>query len=183
MDVDPRLINRLAALAFALTDEVTRAAETAAGPSGVAPAALVALHESSAGESVERLRAMVGLTPSGAVRLVDRLAILGLVSRRAGRDNRSVAVALTPRGRRAARRVMAARAAATERVVSSLTARDQATLLRLGAVMITEVTRNRLEQRRAGSEPPGGALCRLCDFQACRRDAGDCPVARTAADS
>nr|MDQ6937052.1 MarR family transcriptional regulator [Actinomycetota bacterium] len=81
MDEDSRLLNRLAALAVALTDEIGEATERAAGAAGAAPAALVALHESAAGESVDRLRLMVGLTASGAVRLVDRLVSLGLVER------------------------------------------------------------------------------------------------------
>jgi MarR family transcriptional repressor of emrRAB len=39
-----------------------------------APAALVALHEFLCGASIDQLRQVVGLTPSGAVRLIDKLS-------------------------------------------------------------------------------------------------------------
>ena len=57
---------------------------------------------------MDDLRNVLGLTPSGAVRLVDRLAADGYVERRAGADGRSLALRLTPAGSRVARRVLSA---------------------------------------------------------------------------
>ena len=68
-----RQANLLATLAMGLNDRIRDAEETAAGHGSAAPAALVALHEFLGGASIDRLRQVVGLTPSGAVRLIDKL--------------------------------------------------------------------------------------------------------------
>src|ERR1700674_913888 len=86
---DPRLVNILASFAVALADGIREATEAAAGMTGAAPAALVALDQFLAGCPTEDLAQVTGLTHSGAVRLVDRLVDAGLVERRAGRDARS----------------------------------------------------------------------------------------------
>ena len=52
------------------------------GPS--APAALNALEGYLGGEPIDTLRQVLGLTHSGAVRLVDRLVAEGLAERRPG---------------------------------------------------------------------------------------------------
>src|SRR4051794_41929024 len=77
--------------------------------SGSAAVALSALHHLLDSPSIDLLRQVLGLTPSGAVRLVDRLAADGLVRRTPGPDGRQVAVVLTARGRRAAAAVASAR--------------------------------------------------------------------------
>ncbi|HET9059960.1 MAG TPA: MarR family transcriptional regulator, partial [Acidimicrobiales bacterium] len=74
-------VNALGALGLVLADQMASAVEAVAplGPS--APSALVALHEFLDGGSVTQLSSVLGLTHSGAVRLVDRLAAEGLVER------------------------------------------------------------------------------------------------------
>src|ERR1700761_702871 len=89
----------------------------AVGPS--APAALVALHEFLDGGTVTQLSSVLGLTHSGTVRLVDRLAAEGLVERAGAPDGRTVAVVLTIAGRVTAGRVLAARHAALAATMSS----------------------------------------------------------------
>jgi len=111
---DPRLINVLGALAMALADGLRDATEAAAGMTGAAPAALVALHQFLAGRPAEDLAQATGLTHSGAVRLIDRLVDAGLVERRPGRDARSLSIVLTPRGRALSRKVTVVRAAVIE---------------------------------------------------------------------
>jgi MarR family transcriptional regulator, negative regulator of the multidrug operon emrRAB len=174
------LRNRLGALVVALSDRLRESTEHAAGQSGAGPAALTALHEFPSGRSVEDLRRAVALTPSGAVRLVDRLAAEGLVERRPGRDGRTIALALTPQGRRAARRVLNARAAALTGLLDGLTEQERAALAGIVDKLLVAVTTERLSVRAGGAEIPGGWLCRMCDFAACGRDAGRCPVANTA---
>jgi MarR family transcriptional repressor of emrRAB len=95
---------------------------------GSVPAALAALHGLADGRSIDVLAKTVGLTHSGAVRLVDRLAAAGLADRRVGVDGRAVALQLTPEGRREARRVLARREAAIEQVLAPLTAAERAAL-------------------------------------------------------
>ena len=107
---------------------------------------------------------MVGLTHSGAVRLVDRLVAAGLAERRVGTDGRAVALQLTPEGRRSARRVLSRREAAVEGVLAPLTPSERATLAALHERLLGSLTSGQVERRR---------VCRLCDVEACGRD---CPT-------
>jgi DNA-binding MarR family transcriptional regulator len=159
-----------------VVDRTSEATETAAGHTGAGPAALVALDEFLGGRSMDDLRRALGLTPSGAVRLVDRLAADGCVERRPGANGRSLSLVLTARGRRVARRVQAARREALEGVLSELTGPDRAALTRVTEKLLRTVTASRLGARRQGVDPSGGWLCRLCDFDACGRDRGICPA-------
>jgi DNA-binding MarR family transcriptional regulator len=76
-----REANLLGALALVITDQTSAAIAAAAGQSGSATAALSALHHFLDRPTLDRLRQVLGPTPSGAVRLVDRLADAGLVTR------------------------------------------------------------------------------------------------------
>ena len=94
----------------------------ALGPS--APAALVALHEFLGGGTVTQLSSVLGLSHSGTVRLVDRLAAEGLVERAGAEDGRAVSVVLTPTGRDTAAGVLAARQDTVANAMSALTPDD-----------------------------------------------------------
>ena len=177
---DARLANLLGALSTGLTDGVREATSTAAHLDEVAAVALIALLDISPGGSVDRLSKVLGLTHSGTVRLVDRLVRAGHVERIPGRDARSRSPVLTTTGARVARRVRIARERAIVRHLGKLSGTERATLAGLSERLISAVTKHRLEQRRAGFTPPGGALCRMCDFAACGRDKGICPVAQVA---
>lgn len=179
---DQHLVNMLGALSLGVTDAMREATEEVTGLTDAAPAAIIAIAETGPGTSIDDLRRMVGLTHSGAVRLVDRLVDAGYVERRAGRSGRSVGLTLTRRGGAMARKVRACRADAVGRGVASLDQADRLDLARLADMIITTVTEQRLARRAAGEEPAGGALCRLCDFVACGRPRGLCPAARTAAE-
>jgi DNA-binding MarR family transcriptional regulator len=173
-----RLSNLLGAWALAISDRIGAAAAEAAGRGGQAPAALVALHQFAGGGTIENLRGVLGLTHSAAVRLIDGLVADGHVVRRTGKDDaRSVALALTPSGRAAARRVIRARGDAVASTLEGLSVPDRRTLTVLAEQLTSDLTAARLEERRHGTAPAGGWLCRLCDFQACGRPEGRCPAA------
>ena len=155
------------AVAVAIADRVQEAAARAGGHGASGPAALAALNGPAAGASIDVLRRIVGLTHSGAVRLVDRLAADGLVERRLGADQRSVALLLTPEGRRAARRVLAQREAAVEAALAGLPAGDRAALVRAAEQVLPHLLDRRDDEFR---------ICRLCDTDACGRPRGRCPV-------
>ncbi len=178
-----RLANLLGAWALAAADRVTAAAAGAAGRGGQAPAALVALHQFAGGGTIEELRGVLGLTHSATVRLVDALEADGHVARgpHAGVDRRAVALRLTPSGRAAAKRIIAARGAAVREMLGGLSDAERRSLTALVERLTGDVTAVRLQERRAGNLPPGGWLCRLCDFEACRRREGRCPAAARAA--
>src|SRR5215210_1900271 len=148
-------VNALGALALEVTRRVQEAGEAASPHGASVPAALTALHGLTGGQSIDALRRVLGLTHSGAVRVVDRLAAAGLVERRVGADGRAVALQLTPEGRRAARRVLARRGAAIETVLAPLTPRERADLARLHERLLGSLADARQDRRR---------VCRLCDL-------------------
>lgn len=178
---DPRLINLVGALATGLTDAALDAITAVTGLDAAASTTLIALLDFLPGGSVRTLSLAVGLTHSGAVRLVDRLVDAGLVTRGTGDDARSRAITLTPAGRRLARRVRSAREAAITGVMDDVPEHERALLTEVCERWISRITRQRLEQRAGDVTPAGGALCRLCDFAACGRPEGVCPAATTAA--
>lgn len=178
---DPRLANLLGALSIGISDELYESTAMAAGLDGVASAALVALLDFMPGGSVRTLSQVVGLTHSGAVRVVDRLVAEGLVSRGASADARARSITLTTRGVKVAREVRAARERAVDAVLEQLTASERATLTTLSERLVAGITEQRLEMRRAGETLAGGALCRMCDFGACGREVGMCPAAEAVA--
>ena len=123
-----REANLLGTLSLALTDRVEAAVEACAPQGPSAPAALAALEGYLGGEPIDALSRVLGLTHSGAVRLVDRLAADGLAERRRGGDGRSVAVTLTPAGRRAAAEIREARERALAEALSVLSAGERRAL-------------------------------------------------------
>jgi MarR family transcriptional repressor of emrRAB len=155
--------NAFGALALAVSDRVRSAVEGVAGHGASGPAALVALDGVAGGGSIDALRRILGITHSGTVRLVDRLAAAQLVERRVGADARAVSIHLTPRGRRTARRVLAAREAALEQVLSPL---SQAERERMNPLLMAML------QGLADSPDDARRMCRLCNVGGC----AECPV-------
>jgi DNA-binding MarR family transcriptional regulator len=166
-----REANVLGALSLVITDQAAGAIAAAAGQSASAAAALSALDQFLDRPTIDRLRQVLGLTPSGAVRLVDRLADAGLVTRGPGEDGRSRSVSLTPRGRRVAARASAARAATLTGALSGLTPAERRTL---GSLL------DRVMASVVDAKEGGAWICRLCDLTACERAAGRCPAANAA---
>jgi DNA-binding MarR family transcriptional regulator len=166
-----RQANLLGALSLVVTDQTAQTVATAAGQSISAAAALSALHHFLDRPTLDQLRKVLGLTPSGAVRLVDRLVDAGLVTRGAGDDGRSRSVTLTEAGERVAEQITAARAALLTDALDGLSSAERRTLHALmGRVMANIVH----------SKDGGAWICRLCDLDACGRAAGLCPAANAA---
>lgn len=173
-----RLTNLVGAWTLAVADRITAAAATAAGRGGHAPAALVALHEFAAGSTIDQLRHVLGISHSTTVRLIDGLVADGHVRRTHPTDDRrSVALSLTPAGRRTARRILAARRDAVQGALQELSDRERRSLMRLAEALTGQLVDQRLDDRVRGNAPSSGWLCRLCDFDACGRPDGLCPAA------
>jgi DNA-binding MarR family transcriptional regulator len=173
-----RLANLLGAWSLAVSDRITAAAAVAAGRGGQAPAALVALDQFADGRTIEELSAVLGLTHSATVRLVDALVADGNVARRRrSGDRRAVAIRLTPAGRATARRITRARGQAVQEALGGLSAAQRRSLMAMAERLTGDLASLRLEQRAAGEVPAGGWLCRMCDFEACGRPSGRCPAA------
>jgi MarR family transcriptional repressor of emrRAB len=178
---DARRANLLGAAATGLGDAMAGSMAAVAGLDGSAPAALVALLDFTPQGTVRALSAVVGLTHSGAVRLVDRLVRAGYVARGPGADARSLTVGLTAAGRELAEEIRAARERSLTAAVAGLSEQQRAMLGEICEQLVGDLTRQRLEQRATGEDPAGGALCRYCDFGACGRAQGLCPAAIAAA--
>jgi MarR family transcriptional regulator, negative regulator of the multidrug operon emrRAB len=163
--------NLLGALSLAVAERLEASTRAAAAHGGSAPAALAALDSFLDGSSIDTVRKPLGLTHSAAVRLVDRLALAGLVRRGAGEDGRSVAVFLTPAGRRVAAEVQDGRMRALAEVLAPLDAAEREQLTRLEEKLLAGLTSGRAD---------AGHICRLCDAHACGHEEGRCPVTRAA---
>jgi DNA-binding MarR family transcriptional regulator len=175
----PRLENLLASLSLNLAEEGEAALERASGLTGSATVALLALEEFLGDAHVGRLADVLGLTHSGAVRLVTQLEREGLAERSSGTDRRRVEVRLTPAGRRRARQAREARDAVVRQATGGLTAEEAMTLEGLLAHLVEARVASRIERRKAGES--GAFWCRTCDFAACGRPEGRCPAQLTAA--
>ncbi len=156
--------NVVTAWAMGLHDQLAAAAvESGFGVRDVAALTLVASHPDV---PVDWLRARIGLSQPGTVRLIDRLSQAGLV-RRAAREGRSVHLAVTPAGRKLLDRWTRQRDEAVRRLMTGLTAGQQTQLTELLATALGTPDRPRAEADRT---------CRTCDWPAC---GNDCPVDRS----
>jgi DNA-binding MarR family transcriptional regulator len=167
-DLNERTANLLGALVVALGDALEEATATAAGHGGAGPAALATIAQLPP-PSVGTLGERVGLSQSAGVRLVDRLAADGLLTRGAGHDGRTLAVAATPAGTARAAQVLAARRQVLAEALAALTTAKQAQLAQLLAQLLDRLT---------GSPAEAGRICRLCEVATCPQDR--CPVTRAA---
>jgi MarR family transcriptional regulator, negative regulator of the multidrug operon emrRAB len=165
---DDRLANLLGVTALAAADRLRGAVEADLGHGGAAPAVLVHLR-AHPGESIEALRRVLAISQPATVRAVDRLAQDGLVERRPGPDRRTLALFLTGRGQRAARRVLAQRAASLRDLLAALDEDEQARLLPL---------LEKLTSCLAVDRPGALNVCRMCDRRACLQRPG-CPLGHT----
>jgi DNA-binding MarR family transcriptional regulator len=161
--------NLLGALTVALADRMGDAIKGAAGGPETAAAVLSSLEDFLQEPSIGRVQEVLGLTPSGTVRLVDRLEDLGLVARSAGENGRIRRVSLTNSGRRVAEAVRAERARVLESALAPLSRSERHELDSLLAKVLAGLRR-----------PPGATrwTCRLCDTGACGRARGLCPFVK-----
>jgi MarR family transcriptional repressor of emrRAB len=165
--VTARTANLLGAYALAVDDRVREA--TGLDPS--AAAALVVLLDRPAGLTIDALRRALGLSHSGGVRLVARLADERLARRAsAERDGRAVDVHLTAAGRRRAGAVLTARQTVLEALLGALSSREAEAITPLLERLLGAVTEDRQSAVR---------ICRLCDVRVCGHPGG-CPVTQAA---
>lgn len=162
--------NAVAAVSLLIADTVAESGSAAAGVSQREWAALV-LVGTHPGYSLTWLFRRLGLTQSGAVRLVDRLVDQELLDRAPRTGGREVALTVTARGQDRLDRGAAARSAAVGTNVKHLTADQQRTLAELAATMLRAGSRQRRDADIA---------CRWCDWSSCDPD---CPVDASVTDT
>jgi MarR family transcriptional repressor of emrRAB len=161
--VSARTANLLGSHALVVVDRL----RAAVGMELTSAAVLSALETFADGASIDALRRVLGLSHSGGVRVVKRLERERLVRRDPDPDDgRAVVLHLTPAGRRAASRVLAARRAALEPLLAPLDARDAAALERVLERLLAAAT---------GSGEEANRICRLCEPDVCGHP-DRCPV-------
>jgi DNA-binding MarR family transcriptional regulator len=163
---DARTANLLGALALEAAGAQDAAATPVVGQAGAAAAALVTI-AAHPGRTIERLRAPLGLSQPGAVRLVERLVAAGWVEREGAGGRRGLELRLTPGGEVVLDDLLAARRAALAGLLDPLSKSERAQLSSLLEKLLAARTGDRADLER---------LCRLCEWRICRR----CPVARAA---
>jgi DNA-binding MarR family transcriptional regulator len=162
-----RLLNLLGALATAAEGRLWGRLEREEGVSSSAAATLVTLRTFEDRDiSIGGLAAVVGLSHSATVRLVDRLSNAGLLARWPGRDGREVTLKLSPTGRAMADRVLGAREDVIAEMVGPLPASAIVSLSALLEGLLGQMTGSRRDARW---------ICRVCDHGLCHRSGG-CPV-------
>ena len=163
--------NLLGALSLMIADRMADAMGEAGGRPESAAAALCALLHFLDRPSVDLLRQVLGLTSSGTVRLVDRMAESGYLQRGPGADGRSTSISLTGAGRAAAEQVAAARTGVLLAALGGLSPAERDTLRELMSKLLAGLIRG-----------PGAVrwMCRLCDIGVCRGAEGGCPVGNAA---
>jgi len=161
--------NILGAWASAVARTLQQTTDTEVAGGGALAAALVT-STLFPGERIDALQPVLGLSASGVVRTVDRLAAAGLAERQGSNgDEREVLIHPTRRGVRAAERVLRARDATAHKLLEPLNPSERETFLNLLAKLLTAMPSDRDSARH---------ICRLCDHPACER--GRCPVSEGA---
>ena len=172
--MNDRLANLLGATALNVADLTLTEVRGAAGTSGSASAALVALAEAP-NLAVTELGRRIGLSQPAAARMVDGLEGRGLVTRQPG-SGRSVAVRLTLTGRRAGGRLLERRQDVLRQLVADLDAGEQAVLAALLEKVLRGVHGRIEHETQTPRDHIGELVCRLCDRGACRQGGASCPV-------
>src|SRR5262249_31588355 len=159
------LHNVLGALAVAATDLLTEGAQA----DGYYPAehAAIILVGTVDGLSQEDLQRRLGLSQPGTTRLVDRLAVRGLLTRVPGPDRRTNALRLTPVGAREAEHALARRHELLGPLVAGLDEAEQHVAANLIGRMLATLV-------RSGRSP--WRICRECPHAACDSRQCPCPV-------
>lgn len=158
-----RTANLLGALALGVVDEVRAASAREVHHAGGAPAALVLLgHEP--GLTNDALAKLLSLTHTGAVRLVHKLVVEGLVERRLHpADRRAVSLYLTSSGETARLNILGRRSLPLTSLLTKLTDEERSQLTPLLEKLLRALVRNDLHAL---------SICRLCDDGACQ----NCPI-------
>ena len=159
-----RLENLVGAFSLTVADRLVDETNTR-GLSASDHAALVTLLAHS-GRPVSWLGEVLGLSSSGATRLV----AAGLVTRTAASDSRERRLRLTASGRRRATTALRARSETLASSIEVLTAAERDELENLLGRLVSSLTRAR---------QPALHTCRLCDRDACASGGRACPLDHT----
>ncbi len=159
------LANLLGAFATTVSTRIEHEVASLGGRSLNHEAALVAICNHP-DDTIDTLSKVLGLTHSGAVRLINTLEKENLVERHRNEgDARSVVLRVTAKGRRRANKVLQAREQVTSQILTFLTSEQQKALTSTLEAALGGLTDGQEGARR---------ICRLCNESVCRTQG--CPV-------
>lgn len=117
-------------------------------------------------DSIDVLSKVLGLSHSGAVRLINTLEKEQLVERhKCKKDARAIVLRVTAKGRKRANEVLRAREQVTAKILGTLTVKQKTTLAPVLEAVLGVLTDGQAGARR---------ICRMCNEQVCRPEG--CPV-------
>lgn len=165
METNDYITNLLGAFATTISTQIEQAVAGLGGRSLTHESALVAIRNHP-NDTIDVLSKVLGLTHSGAVRLINTLEEERLVERhRSEEDARAVVLRVTTKGRRRANNVLQARERVIAPILANLTDEQQQSL-----VPVLEAALGRLTNGQEGAR----RICRLCNERICRPQG--CPV-------
>lgn len=159
------LENILGAFTTALMSNIESEVSSLGGRSLNHETALVSIFNHP-NEGIDKLSKVLGLTHSGAVRLVGTLTSEGLLMRRQNPDDaRAAVLCVTEAGQQRVEKILQARARTIENVVADLNIQQREQLLPIIESALSSITKNEIEARK---------ICRLCNEGVCKSTG--CPV-------
>ncbi|ELY1973000.1 winged helix-turn-helix transcriptional regulator [Aeromonas salmonicida] len=162
---DNYLKNLLGAFATTIASNIEMEIAELNGRSLSYEAALVAINNHP-NDGIDMLSKVLGLTHSGAVRLVNNLVHDGFVDRHQSKiDARAVVLCVTNTGRERANKILLAREKITSNVLDILNENEKERITPILEIILSAMTGNIIEARR---------ICRFCDEGVCRKTG--CPV-------
>ena len=165
------LTNLLGAFCIGAGDLQNGAMVEAVGADLTTVAALLCIY-ARPGSSVGDIAAATSVTHSGAVRVVDRLVVLGLVKRRQGPADRRIAtLSCTPAGSKVAAHALDARRAALDGLLATALPKKTDRQVALG------IFERLLSSLHPQTRAEAWRICRLCEHAVCIGD--ECPVGRS----
>ena len=169
---DDQLANVFGAMTLSLVTDMDSAIKSSKLQSTSHCAAVVAIVQQP-GLSIDQLRKVLQLSHSGAVRLVDRLVVAGLVVREAGPNGRTVRLSATLAGRKEFKAISERRRELLKAALTTLTPEEKG---QLGLILA------KLLRGSAFTVVEAQYICRLCDHSVCFQRGG-CPVADSLRDA
>lgn len=168
MNNEHYLGNLIGAFATNIANRIEEQVATLGGRSLNHESALVAIHYHP-NDTIDTLSKVLGLSHSGAVRLVDTLTKENLVVRhKSTADARSVVLCVSQKGKLRVEKILQARQKVTAQILSQYNEEEKQAIAQLLEPAMSKLAKEPIAARR---------VCRLCNEDVCR--SMGCPVEKS----
>ena len=159
------LSNLIGTFATSVSNDIEKQIAELGGRSLSHEAALVTIYNHP-NETIDVLSKVLGLTHSGAVRLINTLEKEAFVERqKSAKDARSVVLCVTDKGCKRVELILKNRETATSKILNNFNAEQKQSFLSLIEIALGSLTSAQIEARK---------ICKLCNEGVCRKLG--CPV-------